>query len=80
MPLHLSYSVGSALSGTHPPNHKTKATAVKDTWGSKCDKILFASSEDDPLLPAINVTEKSKYNGLWAKTKAMFSLIHEKHR
>ena len=65
---------------THPPNHKTRATAVRDTWGRKCDKILFGSNENDPSLPAINVTEKSNYDGLWAKTKAAFRILYEKHR
>ena len=31
---------------THPPNHGTKAAAVRDTWGKRCDKILFISNED----------------------------------
>ena len=30
---------------TSPPNHKTKATAVKDTWGRRCNYLLFVSSE-----------------------------------
>lgn len=31
---------------THPPNHRTKAAAVRDTWGQRCDQILFVSNED----------------------------------
>ena len=38
-------------------------------------RTLFA----DPSLPAINMTANSNYNGLWAKTKAAFRLIHERH-
>ena len=34
----------------------------------------------DPTLPAFNVTAKSNYHGLWAKTKAAFQLIYEKHK
>ena len=64
---------------TYPANHCTKAAAVRDTWGRRCDKILFVSNEDDPSLPAINLTTNSRYNGLWAKTKAAFRLIHEQH-
>ena len=62
---------------THPPNHKTKAAAVRDTWGRRCDTILFVSNEEDPDLPAISVEAKSDYHGLWAKTKAAFRHIHE---
>ena len=31
---------------THPPNHKTKAAAVRDTWGRRCDRIIFVSNEE----------------------------------
>ena len=30
---------------TSPPNHKTMAAAVKDTWGRRCNYLLFVSSE-----------------------------------
>jgi hypothetical protein len=30
---------------THPAN-KLKAKAVKKTWGRKCDKLIFASSQN----------------------------------
>ncbi|CAG2111952.1 unnamed protein product, partial [Medioppia subpectinata] len=40
---------------TQPKNHKTKALAVKETWGKACDILYFASSEADPELPAIAV-------------------------
>ena len=33
----------------------------------------------DPSLPAINLTTNSRYNGLWAKTKAAFHLIYKQH-
>ena len=51
----------------------------RDTWGRRCDRILFVSNEEDPDLPAISVEAKSDYHGLWAKTKAAFRHIHERH-
>ena len=38
---------------TGPANHQTKAKAVKETWGSRCNILLFMSSEDDPSIPTV---------------------------
>ena len=44
---------------TQPKNLRTKAAAVKNTWGRRCNKLLFISSVPDRELPALgfNTTE-----------------------
>ena len=44
---------------TQPKNLRTKAAAVKNTWGRRCNKLLFISSVPDKELPALgfNTTE-----------------------
>ncbi|XP_053609624.1 glycoprotein-N-acetylgalactosamine 3-beta-galactosyltransferase 1-like [Plodia interpunctella] len=64
---------------THPPNHMTKAIHIKETWGKRCDILLFISTEEDPRLPTLklNVTEGRMY--LWGKVKAAFQHIYENY-
>ena len=31
---------------TSPANHQTKAKAVKDTWGKRCNILLFMSTAE----------------------------------
>lgn len=64
---------------TFPENHETKAKHVKETWGRRCNKLLFFSSLEDMHLPTItlNVTEGRKY--LWGKTKAAFKYVYKNH-
>ena len=38
---------------TQPKNLRTRAVAVKNTWGRRCNKLLFISSVPDKELPAL---------------------------
>lgn len=64
---------------TYPLNHDTKATAVSDTWGKRCNKLVFISTlpHDNLDILLVNVTEDRRY--LWGKTKQGLQQIYENY-
>ena len=65
---------------TSPQSVRSKAQHVKATWGSRCNMLLFMSSEADRRLPIISLNVSEGYKNLWGKTQAAFSYIHRYHR
>ena len=64
---------------TAPKNLQSKARHVKATWGKRCNKLLFMSSEDDPSLPAVGLHVPEGRDNLWGKTKRAFQYVYENH-
>lgn len=64
---------------TFPVNHATKAIAVRDTWGKRCNKLVFISTLPDENLDVlvVNVTEERQY--LWGKTKQGLQQVFENY-
>lgn len=62
---------------THPINHQTKAQAVANTWGKRCNKIVFISTESDDNFEVINVNVTEEHRYLWGKTKQGLQQIYE---
>ena len=66
---------------TQPKNHQTKAKAVRDTWGQKCDVLFFVSSKSDPSYPIIEVKcETEDHSHLWCKNRKGFVYGFNKYR
>lgn len=64
---------------TYSDNHKAKALHVKNTWGKRCNKLLFFSNTPDEALEIVvlNITESRDI--LWNKTKEAFKDAYENH-
>jgi glycoprotein-N-acetylgalactosamine 3-beta-galactosyltransferase len=62
-----------------PKYHKTKAINIKNTWGRRCQKLLFMSHEDDPELPAIKLPVPEGLEHFWKKFKLAFEYIYNNH-
>ncbi|KAK4014938.1 glycoprotein-N-acetylgalactosamine 3-beta-galactosyltransferase 1 [Daphnia magna] len=65
---------------TSPDNHKKRAMAVKNTWGKRCNVLLFMSSEEDPSLPTIKLPIIEGRDQLWGKTREAFRHIWNHYR
>lgn len=62
---------------TYPKNHLNKAKAVKETWGKRCNKLVFISTlpNDDLDILLVNVTEE--HSQLWGKTKEGLKQVYQ---
>ncbi|KAG8193247.1 hypothetical protein JTE90_005593 [Oedothorax gibbosus] len=60
---------------TNPKNHKTKARVIKQTWGSRCNTLLFISTEKTNKLPTIALNA----NDMWKTTIDVLSYIHDNY-
>ncbi|XP_071526936.1 glycoprotein-N-acetylgalactosamine 3-beta-galactosyltransferase 1-like [Panulirus ornatus] len=64
---------------TRPETHLKKAQCVKATWGSRCNKLIFMSSQNDSTLGAVDLGLGEGRNVLWGKTKAAFKYAYDHH-
>lgn len=65
---------------TTPKYHKTRAVHILRTWGKRCNKIYFITSESDDELDTIVLTKPDSYDVLWGKTKEAFTYLYENKR
>jgi len=64
---------------TQPKTLRTKGRAVKDTWGKRCNVLLFISSVTDKEFPAVGLDVPEGRKNLWLKTRAAWRYIYDNH-
>ncbi|KAL5280832.1 C1GALT1.2 family protein [Megaselia abdita] len=62
---------------TNPANHKTKAWSVRQTWGQRCNKLLFMSTESDGDLQPVVLPFSEGREQLWNKTREAFKHVYD---
>lgn len=64
---------------TEPDNHITKAIHIRRTWGRRCHKLLFMSTEANEELNTIKLNVTEGRHNLWHKTKEALKYIYDQH-
>ncbi|XP_075260153.1 glycoprotein-N-acetylgalactosamine 3-beta-galactosyltransferase 1-like [Convolutriloba macropyga] len=56
----------------------TRAVAVRDTWGRRCDRMIFAADEDNKTFPTLKMGEPGR-KMLWAKVRDTFEFLFDNY-
>ncbi|XP_072046353.1 glycoprotein-N-acetylgalactosamine 3-beta-galactosyltransferase 1-like [Amphiura filiformis] len=64
---------------TSPHNLYKKTIHIKATWATRCNKIVYISSEVDTEFPTVRVEAKEGREYLWHKTRHTFQLLYDKY-
>lgn len=64
---------------TGPQNLDKKAIHIKNTWGRRCNTLLFMSSVRNDSFPTVGLNVSEGRNHLTAKTMEAFRYVYENH-
>jgi glycoprotein-N-acetylgalactosamine 3-beta-galactosyltransferase len=64
---------------TTPENHLKKALHIQKTWGTRCNKLLFMSSQEDVVLKTVALPVREGRSTLWDKTRSSLQYIYNYH-
>ncbi|CAH0474185.1 unnamed protein product [Peronospora belbahrii] len=60
---------------TYHTNHEKRLHAIKQTWGKKCDKLLFMSNVEDLSIPTVQIVAPPLHEMLWQKHREIVQLL-----
>ncbi|XP_046562351.1 glycoprotein-N-acetylgalactosamine 3-beta-galactosyltransferase 1-B-like [Haliotis rubra] len=64
---------------TNPNNLEKRSRYIQMTWGKRCDKLVFISSETNTTFPAVGQTVSEGRNHLTEKTLGGYHYVYEHH-
>ncbi|KAH8298641.1 hypothetical protein KR018_005658 [Drosophila ironensis] len=64
---------------TMPKNHKSRASKVKSTWGKRCNKLIFFSSQEDQELGAIDLGVSEGRINLFPKVRKAMEYVYKNY-
>jgi glycoprotein-N-acetylgalactosamine 3-beta-galactosyltransferase len=64
---------------TMPGHHKLRTYHIKNLWGRRCNKLVFFSTEWDPVLEPVSLNVNESRNSLWGKSRIAFQYAYQKH-
>ena len=64
---------------TSDANLNSKAKHVRNTWGKRCNKLLFVSDHEDPSFPTLPINTGTGRGHLLNKTMRAFDYVYKNH-
>jgi len=64
---------------TMPKNHQSRVKRVRATWGRRCNKLVFISSQEDSELGAIDVGVPEDRNNLYLKMRKALEYVYQNY-
>lgn len=64
---------------TSPATLESRAVHVRNTWGKRCDVLLFASDTENKEFPTIAVETETGREHLTSRTMKTFDYVHAHH-
>ncbi|TMW55161.1 hypothetical protein Poli38472_013923 [Pythium oligandrum] len=65
---------------TYHKNHEKRLRSIKNTWGKKCDKLVFMSDQEDLDIPTVRIAAPPLHEMLWQKHREIVRTILREYK